>query len=95
MNISRPVSRRSQGTTLLQSKKGIWFKLENTAEPLHDLMTFSADDVQRTGLVRVVNTWEQLVTTVDFDEVSGRIVVLTKALDEESDMDYGTILDTP
>lgn len=81
--------------TLLQSQKGIWFKLENTAEPVHDLRTFSADNVQRTGLVRVVNTWEQLVTSVNFDEVSGRIVVLTEALDEESDMDYGTILNMP
>lgn len=95
ISVTRPVSLQSQGTTLLQSQKGIWFKLQNTAGSFHDFRTFSTDDVQRTGLVRFVGIWEQLVTAVDFDEISGRIVVLAKALDEQSDMNYGIILDMP
>lgn len=80
VNMSRPVSLPSQGTTLLQSQKGIWFKLENTVEYLHNFLTFSTDDVRRTGLLRLdiskAGVREHSVIAVDFDEISGRILFL-------------------
>lgn len=99
IKVSRPASLPSTGITLLQSQKGIWFKLNYTTELSHNFMTFSTSDVQRTGLVRLdiskVGMQERLITAVDFDEVSGRIIVLAKALDVPSYMNYGFVVDVP
>jgi len=36
-----------------------------------------------------------LVPVANFDEVSGRIVVLARALDRQSHMEYGFVIDMP
>ena len=97
--MSRPVSLPYQGTTLLKSQKGIWFRLENTAKQSHKFVTFSTEDVRHTGLVRLgvskVGVREHLVPIVNFDEVSGRIIVLARTFDGRSHAGYGFIVDMP
>ena len=62
-------------------------------------MPFSTDDVQRTGLMRLdiskVGILEHLLPTIAFDEVSGRIVVLARALEVDSYTHYGFVVDMP
>jgi len=98
-NVCRPVSTPYQGTTLLKSQRGTRFRLENNTKHSHDFVTFSTDDVQRTGLVRLdtskVGMREHLVPVANFDEVSGRIVILARTLDEDSYVDYGFVVDMP
>ena len=83
----------------MKSQKGIWFRLENTAEHSHELVTFSTEDVRHAGLVRLdvskVGIREHLVPIVNFDEVSGRIIVLARTFDGRSHVNYGFIVDMP
>jgi len=64
----------------------------------NDFVTFSTDD-QRTGLVRLhplqVDMQDHLVPAVTFDEVSGRIVVLVRALDGYSHVGHVFVVDMP
>jgi len=62
-------------------------------------VTFSTDDVRRTGLVRLdisgVGMRGHLVPAINFDEVSGRIVVLARGLRGNLYVDYGFVVDVP
>lgn len=97
INIRRPVSTPYLGLTLLKSYRGIWFRPGNTTGRAHDFLPFSTDDVQHTGLVRLdiskVGMREHLVPTICFDEISGRIVVLARALEGDSYTDYIFVVD--
>jgi hypothetical protein len=99
IEVSRPCSLQSQGMTLLQSQKGIWFELKSTAEQSHNFVIFSTDDVRRTGLVRLdaskVGMGDFLVASVEFDEVSGRIIVLSRTVDLPLYTNHGFIVDIP
>ena len=77
----------------------MWSRLWSSSKLPIDFVTFSTDDVQRTGLVRLdtlqVDMQDHLVPAVNFDEVSGRIVVLVRALDGNSYVDHGFVVDMP
>ena len=98
-NVCRPVATPYQGTTLLKSQKGMWFRLENGDMRSHDFMTFSTDDARRTRLVRLdtskAGIQEHMVPVVNFDEVSGRIVILARTHDGNFHVDYGFVVDMP
>ena len=95
----RPVSIPCQGTMLLKSEKGMWYRPWSSSKRPNDFVTFSTNDVQRTGLVRVgaleVDMQDYLVPAVNFDEVSGRIVVLVRARGGNSHVDHGFVVDMP
>lgn len=80
----------------MKSQRGMWTRLVNDSECLRDFVTFSTYDVQRTGVVRVdiskAGMREYQVLEVNFDEVSGRIFLLTGGLGGGS---YGFIVDMP
>ena len=81
----------------MKSQKGIWFRLETTPQRSYDFAPFSTYDVRRTGLVRLdiskMEMREHLVPAVNFDEVSGRIIVLVRTLEGDSYTDHGFVID--
>jgi len=77
----------------------MWYRLWDGSKGPNDFVTFSTNDVQRVGLVRLdtlrVDVEDYLVPAVNFDEVSGRIVVLVRARDGNSYVDHGFVVDMP
>ena len=95
-DIYRPVSPPSRGTTLMRSQKGVWTRSVNDIESPRNFVTFSTDDVRHTGTVRLdvskVGMRGHQVIVVNFDEVSGRIILLAGGPDGSS---CGFIVDMP
>lgn len=80
----------------MRSQKGVWTRSVNDIESPRNFVTFSTDDVRHTGTVRLdvskVGMRGHQVIVVNFDEVSGRIILLAGGPDGSS---CGFIVDMP